>query len=665
MSTYDPRTGIWTSDGYPQNRIGLYAVIVGVSRYDYLTGGESNNNPPFELGQLTSSARTAFDVFEWLRTAYRHRGAHLVKAWLRLAPSVSELPLVGVTTPEATLSGISTALNEWQHELFQLGHDSGTSCRALFFFSGHGIERDTDQQLLLPSDYWSGSNYNAAISTRNIYEALATAPIPWQLIVADACRNSSDLLDSFQNVIGTDVLMLRPGQRCQRTAPILYASASGMAAWSPKTSEERTVFGDALLSALALTGTPPLRPECDGTRCTIDLANLYRYVNDAVETILRRRSVSESDPVVMGGVQKGTTEITEVDEPSSHAVAMSEYTSLNPLGLQNTPAVDKYLKSASVEIEQEATHIDPKTFAQLPKQIQSLLSSMRLYSSLLGKWEPLPIGLIIRKVAYDLETQNAIVSVWLASPAHSYWLLCHTATSEFALLLPGRPREEEAHAILYDIEVNWSKDDVTQIRTALSLDNKGKLGHAARLWNTYRRRGPFAAYQSLAGPYGSEIVIHELARMLFDAKYSSPLAATIGAMILLRNGRFDKSLDGWLTNLIKLDYGSDAALFYIARAEEAGENYLAKFSELMDIIITRGMPFSSEATSLLARYISRVFGSSAVAFFGPALYELRQRFDAIYPGYRTGTLFTMFASSVSTGTFAIDSQVGLTRISNT
>ena len=98
LTLSDAEPGLWVNPDWQKGTPGTFAVIIGVSHYPHLEGGETpadTLNEPWirearRLGQLQVSALTAFEFFRWLRQHYRLDSAPLARAWLLLSPTEKE-----------------------------------------------------------------------------------------------------------------------------------------------------------------------------------------------------------------------------------------------------------------------------------------------------------------------------------------------------------------------------------------------------------------------------------------------------------------------------------------------------------------------------------------------------------------------------------------------
>jgi len=78
--------GLWVNSDASADGSGVYALLIGVSRYDHLTDGRSPAQDTYGLGQLSASALTAYHFFQWLRDHYVLNGWPIARVRLLLSP---------------------------------------------------------------------------------------------------------------------------------------------------------------------------------------------------------------------------------------------------------------------------------------------------------------------------------------------------------------------------------------------------------------------------------------------------------------------------------------------------------------------------------------------------------------------------------------------------
>jgi hypothetical protein len=299
--------GLWVNPAWQEGTPGTFAVVIGVSNYPYLDGGETPAAETFGLGQLQVSALTAYMLFRWLAEQYRVDGCPLARCWLLLSPTAIErqhTPDIATHLTPPTFDNCQQALRFWRHHMSQLPHAAAQASRALFFFSGHGLEVHQEHQVLLPSDYLRppSPSWNDAISTDNLKKGLASLAVPHQLFFLDACRNDHEALRS-KRVTGAEMFSEDEAARVnvRRIAPLLYATASGQQAFQqPQPQRGISLFGRALLDGLA--GQPYIELDWQGNVCAVNLYPLQAYVKERVVQLLKDAGARVIQPVKLSGI---------------------------------------------------------------------------------------------------------------------------------------------------------------------------------------------------------------------------------------------------------------------------------------------------------------------------------------------------------------------------
>ena len=261
--------GLWINTDCPPYGPGLHALIIGVSRYDHLSEGSVPAPETYGLGQLSVSALTAYRFFTWLRNGYALDGWPVARVRLLMSPlrngvgktETDELEgcdsAICAHAPEATFDNCKRAIENWYADMEAL--QAPATGRSLFMFSGHGMERRQNYQILLPSDYLRppGRPMNDAISTPNLADALSyLARASSHVLLLDGCRNDIDKLRGASGAkILNDEQPIAVNPLFEKGA--LYATASGLRAYSPK-SGSLSLFGQALLDGLRNKPVPVL-----------------------------------------------------------------------------------------------------------------------------------------------------------------------------------------------------------------------------------------------------------------------------------------------------------------------------------------------------------------------------------------------------------------------
>jgi hypothetical protein len=322
--------GLWVNQDWKPGTPGTFAVIIGVSVYPHLKDGAAMDAEAGEkwiaeaqsLGQLNVSALTAFRLFDWLAGKYRHE-APLARCWLLLSPTekeISRLTFGGEAAgyANATLENCRKAIRFWKQIMRKTPAAVAAESRGIFFFSGHGLESTTDQQLLLPTDYLSppAPGLNDAIVTSNLRNGLRSLKTKQQLFFIDACRNDYPEMRG-KGISGAAILtedetaLHNPMQ----ISPILYATGTGQQAFEHLDPEEGlSIFGQALLDGLA--GRPNIALDCDKKRCAVGLYPLQQYLKARVLELLKAAGGTDEQFVKLGG-SPDEISLTYIDPPKT------------------------------------------------------------------------------------------------------------------------------------------------------------------------------------------------------------------------------------------------------------------------------------------------------------------------------------------------------------
>ena len=184
--------------------------------------------------------------------------------------------------------------------------------RSLFFFSGHGMERRQNYQVLLPGDYLRppGRLMNNTISTPNLADSLSyLARVSSHVLLLDGCRND---IEKLRGATGASILndnqTIAVNPLFEKAA--LYATASGLRAYSPK-SGGLSLFGQALLDGLSNKPDPvldeaPIELIRKGNVSIVEINKLASYMKGRIDALIKaaresvvqvvRSEVASSDP---------------------------------------------------------------------------------------------------------------------------------------------------------------------------------------------------------------------------------------------------------------------------------------------------------------------------------------------------------------------------------
>ncbi len=294
--------GLWVNDIVESGDGGVFALIIGVSRYDHLAGGTNPAAENFGLGQLAVSALTALRFFVWLSSDYILNGLPVARVRLLLSPLMKGVgesvfdelancdSAIVAHAPEATFANCKEAIANWYGEMKDL--KTSAKGRSLFFFSGHGVQIAKSNQLLLPGDYARPrGSLDEAIRTQNLFECLSSLPtVPAHIVLLDACRND---VDRLRRVVGTNVIDETglPDDPLLELR-VLRATAFGLRAYQPKTQGGMSLFGQALLDGLTAKPNPflgeaPIELSSRGRTKTVEIDKLQVYMNGRLNALIK------------------------------------------------------------------------------------------------------------------------------------------------------------------------------------------------------------------------------------------------------------------------------------------------------------------------------------------------------------------------------------------
>jgi Caspase domain len=664
MMKLDPITpGRWRNPAWTPGSPGAFAVIIGVSSYKHLPGGTGvTAAQTYGLPQLAVSAYTAYSFFNWLSEEYSVNECPLAKVWLLLSPTDKEIakaPTIVNNACDATFSNCSDAISECRNEMRALTAESGGKSRFFFLFSGHGLEKETDNQILLPSDYLAppGENINQAISTGNLWKGLGALPVSRLYYFIDACRSDASELRDF-DITGAPILAPSLAYRSNPdlVSPIQYATASGTTAWQPPDPARGiSFFGQALIEGLK--ATPHYKPE---PPCDILVYDLNRYITKRVDEMLS--TGTERQRVRMGGgVADGVvTSVGGVGTPPAGPppVAPVPGPPVGPAitaGVQVSTAINadffKDLGAQKLEVSYASANENLLLQSALhsitdSERMEDLLRSVNIYSLTKREWlDPKSACKITKfergeKRADDTpdRTRAYRLTVSFSVSADSYWLQVTDQKRRTACVLPGDIIGDGyyGHPVEFQIEIDLGPETAGEMMTVrrfepmLALENHGWLGDAAKLWSVYRRRNAKDACEWFLSSGNPELAIN-----ILDGKMGSPLGATVAAILLIRARKFlnqnqelvarfpylraGASQWDWIGNLAKwFPYLSDGAVFWNevlwdgTSTQIPGGHVPETVGRNFQFLASQILPYTVEAQNYLASQVEDAFQDSAI-----------------------------------------------------
>jgi len=671
--------GLLVNPDWQAGQPGTFAVIIGASRYRWLAGGGDNvAAETYGLGQLAVSALTAFEWFRWLTTAYTFAEAPLARCWLMLAPTAAEQAFesnLADYPAEPTFDNCRKALAYWWDTMRSLPAAAASRSRALFFFSGHGIEIYQDKQILLPSDYLCppARSWNDAISTENLKRALASLAVPSQFFFLDACRNgNADLRRKVVN--GSSILNEEQSDLVNPdlVAPLMYATSSGQQAFQqPDPGKGLSLFGSALLDGL--NGKPEISLVHHDPDYAVNLYALQAFVKNRVRELLAQAGENVRQPVQMSGVVDDATVTflkpytirawrTNLEggfarEAASDwgpgapvAAVVKDLPTALPDIIEPSPELNQLYRTGDFNAGHEIFGSEDVTELWLP-------SNLSVYAIGAKNWITFPF-LTIRRIERNSSGSNGAARSYRVEIAFTipdqvgYWLEIRSAHDKiWGCVLPspirvdhaGIPLSEPIHFLLdFDAAPSGAfPAELTRFEAYLATSNEGGLGEAARLWQKYRN-----------GDLGEAIRVFEKdasdLREIVRTKLDDPLAALVAAVVLMRGRRSDL-LNDWLLNLAnwfpRLPDGNALWSEHLMRKQTPSDQEKQDSARSLSLLAKRPLPFTSEGFSYASR-LARLFTgikSSYAAEFGGSLLQLANRLEQAVPYLRPGGLFTAYS----------------------
>jgi hypothetical protein len=610
-------SGLWCVDeAASPDPAGTYAIVIGASAYPHFDGGSSPAQNTYSFGQLYSSAYSAFQYFQWLTTSFRITGSPVRKVWLLLSPTADEARLIdNCDYAPATFQSCAASIRSWFKALSALRGDTAARSRSLFFFSGHGVEINNDKQVLLPADYLSTDPpmLTDAISTYNLYLGSGQLEVPIQCILADACRSDAEDLRQQREFDGAKILLEPFGGTKRRSAPIVYATSNGNSTYQSRVPTDLSFFTKGLLAGLYLRDlapVPPLKPDqaADG-RWVIKLPPLCEFLNASMNHSLELAGFVPDDPISIGGTQKAKPiVVSEVGGPGGVPTGTGNVKggpgSGGPsAGIVSQGPVGKVIGKPTRGKEERFRSLQSVSGAnEFGHEYVTSFFALAELSEFDGiAWSELPHRLLDHVTLVEGDGSDyRRVSFKPPDERKWYWLRCENDALEAGFLFPPTDREAtDARPVEFAIE-SIAAPDWLDVRAVLAPQNKGNVARANDLWRSYiDLAGPdpyeqlFSAVRVRPGDVESAVSI------LYD-KWESPLAATIGSMILLRGGT-DEQGWRWQENLAeRVAYSSDASIFVLQRMIQNDAFDLEVAQRCLASIKRLGLPFTAEAFGYIA-----------------------------------------------------------------
>ena len=238
---------------------GLHAFIVGVSRYKHLPSGDGDPaRDSFGMQQLTSTALSAYRVYEWLLQRRDRLPRRLATIHMLLSPSAKELEVEpGIRqfndpALRALRARFAAEAKSWRARTKASNNEF-----AFFYFAGHGLEREKGDCVLLCEDFGDPDQGDDLVNTVDFDHLFAGMAPPdrrtesiarSQVYFVDACRAKPASFSLFERQQPPGLWRIELGGRDDRQAPVFFAAIPGTEAIG--FDGEETLFNRALMACL-------------------------------------------------------------------------------------------------------------------------------------------------------------------------------------------------------------------------------------------------------------------------------------------------------------------------------------------------------------------------------------------------------------------------------
>jgi hypothetical protein len=281
-------------------RPAYHVLIIGISRYDHLRGGDGvlATEPLAEgLEQLAAAATSAVRVALWFRDHFDSPGATRGSIRLLVSPALDELPLPkGVTADPATYENVREAVVAWRRDLRT--HSGNV---AVLYVAGHGIQTSAEGGIVLLQDFGSPDSLTPlerAIDVTAVRRGIVadpnqpdTATPELQFYFYDACRITSPAAAGYAS-LAAGIALDEPRGTPPRASWVSFGSRPqdyALAVVATRT----TLYSQAFLDCLDRRA----RPDDDGR--TIRFAGLQSALEEAVSELAAQ--YGEQQDAVLGG----------------------------------------------------------------------------------------------------------------------------------------------------------------------------------------------------------------------------------------------------------------------------------------------------------------------------------------------------------------------------
>jgi hypothetical protein len=283
-------------------KIGLHALIIGISAYPKLPGDKEPLRPHhYGMRKLYSPAISAFKTHQWLQAHQDNLSVPLASCTLLVVPSDEELqcqPELRNYAAPCTLSHLQEEVHKWREQA--KSHSSNVT---FFYFAGHGVQRESpSDHVLLLSGF--GKEFSPALGdslvTSNLHEGMAPSLSQndiarTQLFFIDACRTANQHFTKKQYLNAGSLWDVDPSShkyRDNRVAPIFFTTEPGAEAFGLKCNQ--TFFNEALLQCLDGGAGVKIGVDDQGNDCWgVTISSLHQKLQTVLNQVTNAHSVEQ------------------------------------------------------------------------------------------------------------------------------------------------------------------------------------------------------------------------------------------------------------------------------------------------------------------------------------------------------------------------------------
>lgn len=238
---------------------GTHAFVIGVSNYPNISDGEHTTDlgECFDIGQLTSAARSASEFAAWLIEDYCHPEKPIKSLRVLLSPSEGEIIASRVKNKlRGDYSATRANVKACAKALKKASKDKDNVI--VVYVAGHGVQLTPKGAVLLLEDFASDleeaedkslygsfdvASFHASMNNENSSQS--------QFWFVDTCRHKPEIAERFEHMEGTLRYEVIFGQTY--SSPIFMAAAPRQAAYGRLGGV--SLFNETLLWLLRSAGT--------------------------------------------------------------------------------------------------------------------------------------------------------------------------------------------------------------------------------------------------------------------------------------------------------------------------------------------------------------------------------------------------------------------------